>query len=241
MAEETPQQASAAPAGGDEAMPEAKPSKGITAYLPLIVAIVLMPVLAVGTVKLKGMFGAKAGASGKAKAVAPAEAEHAGEESASDSAEEGEGGGVSTKPKGWNKKLAVPLTRMPITFKKAAVADKDKPADHDKFVVLDLKGDPKDIADAEKIVVNIARTGGTRFAAVRVWMMSDTDDFLVKLNANRERLIDITSGVVSSKTLEEIETLGFRNLLRAELLAAFNRALGGNLVREIIIDGPIIQ
>jgi flagellar basal body-associated protein FliL len=237
MAEDTQQ--AAATAGG-EALPE-KPKGGIKSFLPLILAVVLMPVMAVGTFYVKSKLDSK-GSTTEEKAADHGKADHSKAESAKEPAHgeaaDAEHGGTATKKAKRNTKVAVPLCRMPIAYKPKP-DDKDS-LDTDKYVVLDLKGEPKDLAEPEKIVVNVARTQGTRYAVARITMYSEAENFVEQVNLYREKLLDVAHGALSSKTLEELDTPGFKNVLKAELIGAFNRVFKANLVSGLTVD-PLVQ
>lgn len=247
MADETTQAGQAAGEGAGEAgaaaAAEAKPG-GIRAFLPLILAVVLMPVLALGTFKIKGMMDAKGSAAAKPeKAGAGGQAADSSHESkAAEEEEEPEAGAHGAKSSGKkvrpDTRLAVPLTRLPITYKPA---DKSKETqDFPKYVTLDLKGEPKEVAEPEKITVNIARTGGTRYAVGRFYLLSDSETFLEQLNLHRESLIDAAHGAMANKTLEEYDTPEFKNVLRGEMIQRFNSVFGKNIVKNVRVE-VIIQ
>lgn len=147
---------------------------------------------------------------------------------------------VVAKPTGWDKKALVPLSRAPITFRWADRNEEGEPIEEDKFVYVDLKGDPKDAAEPMRIVVNVAQQSD-RYAAVRVWVKSNADDFIERLNANRQRLIDITGTILGTKTMSQLESIGFRALLRAELMSAYNRAFKVHLITDVVLEGPAVQ
>lgn len=142
--------------------------------------------------------------------------------------------------KGRNKDLPVPLARTAITFRPAEKSDEGEPVGEDRFVNVDLKGDPKEVAEPARIIANIAQRAD-RFAGVQVWLKSNEDDFLQKLNDNRQRLIDIVGGILRNKGLSQLETPGIRTILGAEFLSAFNKEFGSYVVKEVIVEGPFLQ
>ncbi|MBI4659587.1 MAG: flagellar basal body-associated FliL family protein [Verrucomicrobia bacterium] len=241
---DTPEQTPApgsTPASGEEQQASAKgKGGGLMSYLPLAAVIVLMPVLAWAVMKFTSR-------SDHGSAAAPA-TEHAesSKEEAPKKAESGEGHGSSKEKtarrtkSGRNTRLPIPLTRDAVAYHSK---DPSKEGDYDKIVVLDLKGEPRDEAKSDKIIVNIAGTGGTRFAVARISLVGEREDLLERVNQNRERMLDLASGVLSMKTLDDVEKVGFRNILRAELLAAFNQEaiLGRGTLLEVIITEFVIQ
>jgi Ca-activated chloride channel family protein len=90
------------------------------------------------------------------------------------------------------------------------------------------------LSQPDKIVVNLADTDSRGYAVVRVALrLSETD--YPKVIQNRERLLERVTGILSRKTVVEIEMPGFKNNLRAELLDSFNQVLGSNTVQEVIL------
>ena len=138
--------------------------------------------------------------------------------------------------------MAVPITRDPVTFQRKNVKERGD-GDFDKIVVLDYKGEARDLARAEKIVVNIANTGGKRFAVARLLVSGRNMGLIQAVNDKRQKLLDLATGALSSKTLEDISRPGFRNILRMELLTLFNQAIFeyGNLIEEVVITEFVIQ
>ncbi len=240
-----PQQPDASPGAAGGEAGAAKPSGGIKSYLPLIVVVVLMPVAAWVTLMVKS----KMDKSAPAEEATTEETSHAAvkEEKKEAHASGEKSGGSSEKGKGVrrskkrNADVPVPLTREIVAYQSPRPAEEGKPEDVEKFVVLDSKGEAKDVAQADKIVVNVAKSGGRAYGVGRFALRGAGDDFVQQVNLNRERLLDVATGTLSSKTLDEIETPGFRNLLRAELLALFNQVLGGNAVSEVVITELITQ
>ena len=247
MADETPQQTPATTSGGEgggEQQAAAKPSGGLASFLPWIVVVGLMPVLAWGVFAFKSKMDLK-------RAVAP-ESGHAEEPAKAEppkkaESEGGHGGGghgaskeKSKKRSGVerNTKLPIPLTRDAVAYHPR---DPDKEGDYDKIVVLDLKGEPRDEAKSDKIIVNIANTGGSRFAVIRISLVGEHESLIERINENRERLLDRASGLLEMKTQDDVEKPGFRSLLKAELLSSFNEILKRGTLQEVIITEFVIQ
>lgn len=244
---DTPEQAPA-PAGGTDGGGEggqpapAAPSGGISSYLPLVIVLVLTPLLAIGTIQLKSWWDKKKGAApteehagaAKEKEEAPAkESSHGGGHGAAK-----EKGAKKSKATGRNTKLPIPLTRDAVAYHPG---DDSKEGDSPKYVLLDLKGEPRDEGKSDKIVVNLAGTSATRFAVARMSLLGEHPDLVERVNFNRERLLDVASGALSSLTLDDVEKPGFRNLLRQQLLALFNDILGRGTIQEVIITEFIVQ
>jgi len=99
----------------------------------------------------------------------------------------------------------------------------------------------KVIASMSKMLVNVAGTMGTRYLMTSVTLVGNTPDFKSKIDDNKDELMDLATGTLSSKTISDLEKPGARNEIRAELMTVFNNALGGPLVQEIYITEMAIQ
>jgi flagellar FliL protein len=92
-----------------------------------------------------------------------------------------------------------------------------------------------------KMLVNVAGTMGTRYLMTSVTLAGSTSDFAAKINDSKDQLMDLATGVLSSKTISDLEKPGARNVIRAELMTVFNNALGGPVIQEIYITEMAIQ
>jgi flagellar FliL protein len=187
---------------GEAAPAAAAPAPGgIKAFLPLIIAVVLMPTLAF--VMTKFVILPKLTTAVNARSAAPAEAAPAGKEAApAEAAKDGApaaDGKTSANSKG---KITVPLT---------------------------------------KILVNVSGTMGTRYLMTSVTLVSKDPDFKNKVEENKDQLMDLANGTLSTKTISDLEKPGARNVIRAELMTVFNNAFGGPVVSEIYITELAIQ
>lgn len=92
-----------------------------------------------------------------------------------------------------------------------------------------------------KMLVNISGTMGTRYLLTSVTLVSNNPDLKSKVEENKDQLMDLATGTLSSKTISDLEKPGARNVIRAELMSVLNTALGGSLVQEIYITELAIQ
>lgn len=104
-----------------------------------------------------------------------------------------------------------------------------------------VSGKTKVTVSLSKMLVNVAGTMGTRYLMTSVTLVGNTPDFKTKIDDNKDQLMDLATGTLSSKTISDLEKPGARNVIRAELLTVFNNALGGPLVQEIYITELAIQ
>ncbi len=92
-----------------------------------------------------------------------------------------------------------------------------------------------------KMLVNVSGTMGTRYLMTSVTLVGNTPDFKAKIEDNKDQLMDLATGTLSSKTISDLEKPGARNVIRSELMTVLNNALGGPLVQEIYITELAIQ
>jgi len=92
-----------------------------------------------------------------------------------------------------------------------------------------------------KMLVNVSGTLGTRYLMTSVTLVGKTPDFKSKIEDNKDQLMDLATGALSSKTISDLEKPGARNVIRAELMTVINNALGGPVVQEIYITEMAIQ
>lgn len=207
-------------AAGAEGAPAAK-AGGMQAWLPLIIAITVLPVVsyavtsfvllpklqkglglspAAAAAPAAGGHGAPADAHGAAKADAgghgaPADAHGAAKADAGGHGAKAEGGGSGGRDQ-------VPLT---------------------------------------KLIVNVAGTSASRILLSSVILVSSSPGFRERVKEYEPQLRDTACGILSTKTIPDLEKPGARNIIRSELLTAFNHILGGSSVQEIYFTDFAIQ
>lgn len=192
-------------AAENNAAPPAVAAGGMKAWLPLILNVVLMPVIAYLTVTLLLVPKLKARTE-PAEEHAEFEAEAAGHGEKSDGGHgakpaKAEKGGHGTK--GGKGKVTVPL--------------------------------------AGKVLVNVAGTAGTRFLVANLTLVGANADLEGLVKKHDHALRDAAAGTLAAKTINDLEKPGARNLIRAELISAFNQVLGQGAVSEIYLTEFAVQ
>ncbi|HMJ92310.1 MAG TPA: flagellar basal body-associated FliL family protein [Candidatus Acidoferrum sp.] len=103
------------------------------------------------------------------------------------------------------------------------------------------KGAAKETVTMTKLLVNVSGTMGSRYLLTSVTMAGNSADFRTKMEKNEAKLRDTACTLLATKTINDLEKPGARNLVRSELLVSFNNILGANAVQEIYITEFAIQ
>lgn len=203
--------AAAAPAGGG----------GIKAMLPLILNLVLMPAVAFALTqfvllpKLKAPAPAAHGAPAEGEDAHATEDDggHGGTEEAS-AKEEGHGAAAPKEESGHGGGGA---------GGKAAKSAKAP------------------VPLSSKILVNVSGTMGSRFLQANISVVGSKKNLATLVEEFDAQLRDAASSVLSAKTLADLEKTGSRNLIKAELVGAFNHVLGQGSVTDVFLTDFAVQ
>ena len=103
------------------------------------------------------------------------------------------------------------------------------------------KGGARATYQLTKVLVNVSGSGGSRYLIANYTLVGSASDFKAKLEENKDQLLDVAIGVMGTKSITDLEKPGARNLIRNELMSAWNTALGTALVKEIYITEFAIQ
>jgi flagellar basal body-associated protein FliL len=192
---------------------------GFSAYLPLILALLLMPGVAYLTLKyLPGIQAARSQAGvGGTNQLAAAHATNQAK--------------ASTKRA--HPRMPVPLADGYLGFA-PEVPKNPGPAR------LILTNAPR--APDFRFALKLADTKRTRYALLELFMVSeDTDSLIAKANSHHTSLFQQTTNLIGRKTAENLLKPGARNILRSELITVFNEVLGSNTVTEILFPTFLVQ
>ena len=189
-------------------------SSALAAWLPLILALVLMPVLAWATMNFLVLPKLK-----KALAPPPTEAAEAGDAHGDNKAD-----AHGAKPDKEAKADAHGAKPDP----KDAKAKKND-------------GKAKVLAPLSKVLVNVFGTGGARYLIVSMTLVGTNPDFKTKVEENKDQLIDAAASTLASKSITDLERQGVRNQIRSELIAVFNTVLKATPVQEIYLTEFAVQ
>ena len=185
---------------------------GMKAMLPLIISIVLMPVLAYAMTAFVLLPKLKASAGGGGAAKADEHGE----------APKADGHGAEPKKE-----------------ESGGHGEAKPSAESGHGGGAAAKGSSK--VSLNKIVVNVSGTMGSRYLMTSVTLVGTSKDFKDVVEENKDKLMDIASGSLSSKTIADLEKPGARNHIRAELITLFNNSLPSPMVKELFITDMAVQ
>jgi flagellar protein FliL len=92
-----------------------------------------------------------------------------------------------------------------------------------------------------KVLVNVSGTAGTRYLLANVMLVGASPELKDDVEKNDAQLRDVAASVLANKTIADLDKPGARNLIRTELISAFNGVLGGSMVKEIFFTEFAIQ
>ena len=100
---------------------------------------------------------------------------------------------------------------------------------------------PASSVGLNKILVNVAGTMGSRYLLTSLTLAGSKADFANRVEAQKPQLLDLAAGVLSSKTIEDLEKPGVRNQVRGELISVFNGALGDGTITDVYLTEFAVQ
>ena len=91
------------------------------------------------------------------------------------------------------------------------------------------------------VITNLAESNGTRYLRVNFDVASTDSKIEELIKANESELRDAALSVLSSQTLNTVNTPGSKNAVRNQLIAQFNHTLGGEAVKQIYFTEFVVQ
>lgn len=97
----------------------------------------------------------------------------------------------------------------------------------------------KNRTDLEEIIITLADQKTVHNAVAQIFLIGEnTDEVMRRINLTRREAVSFFERITNHltlKTMDEVQTPGFRNLLREEILVLCDEFLGTNIVQEIVI------
>ncbi len=92
-----------------------------------------------------------------------------------------------------------------------------------------------------KVIVNVSGTLGTRYLLANITIVGTNPALKEVVEKSDAQLRDVAASVLANKTIADIDKPGARNLIRTELISAFNSVIGDGMVKEIYFTEFAIQ
>jgi flagellar FliL protein len=92
-----------------------------------------------------------------------------------------------------------------------------------------------------KVLVNVSGTAGTRYLVASIALVGKRADLKEMVEAADPELRDVASSILAIKTISDLEKPGMRNIIRSELIAAFNDILGKETISDIYLTEFAVQ
>lgn len=140
-----------------------------------------------------------------------------------------------------NAKLDEHASSPPITSPEAsAEAPKGKKAaaEHGAAPAKAPAGTTYEFQD---IVANLTGALHSRYIKVSFTVEGKDPDFVHKVEASKSKLIDATIGVLSALSVADLDGSGVKNVVKNNLLTAFELALNSDLIEKLYFSEFLIQ
>lgn len=95
--------------------------------------------------------------------------------------------------------------------------------------------------DFQSIVVNLSGSMGTRYLKTTFTAYSANKDLRKIIDENKNQLLDTALGVLSARSLADLEQPGAKNVVRNDLMANLNQALKSDLIEQIYFSEFVVQ
>lgn len=92
-----------------------------------------------------------------------------------------------------------------------------------------------------KIIVNVAGTLGARYLLANLSLVGKDESFRSLVERSDAALRDAAAGVLSTKTISDLEKPGARNQIRTELITVINNVLGNGAISDLYLTEFAIQ
>jgi flagellar FliL protein len=93
----------------------------------------------------------------------------------------------------------------------------------------------------DEIVVNPAHTGGRRYLAVTVGFQTSAPEADKRFEKNKPLIRDGLISLLSSKELDKLADIGYRDSLKAEIRDNVNRQMRDSLVSQVVFSTYVLQ
>lgn len=91
------------------------------------------------------------------------------------------------------------------------------------------------------IIANLAGSMRSRYVKVTFTVEGSDPEFTATMEKNRTKLIDAAIGVLSALTIQDLEDAGIKNVIRNDLIGAFESALRKRVVDALYFSEFVVQ
>lgn len=91
------------------------------------------------------------------------------------------------------------------------------------------------------IVANIAGALQSRYIKVSFTLEGDDPDLNHRVAEDKAKIVDATLGILSALTLNDLEQPGIKNVVRSDLLGAYESIFHERLVKELYFSEFVVQ
>ncbi len=103
------------------------------------------------------------------------------------------------------------------------------------------EGDAGKEVKFENVVANLSGSMKTRFVKVSFSLEGEGDEFADTIKENKTKLIDSALSILGALTVAELDEPGMKNIVRSDLINAFNQVLGKPTVTGLYFSEFVIQ
>lgn len=100
---------------------------------------------------------------------------------------------------------------------------------------------PMQQAVFDDIVANISGTVQSRYIKVSFTVEGHAEHFPELVEGNRAKLRDATLSILSTLTMRDLDKPGVKNVVRSDLLSAFETAMGGKVIENLYFSDFVVQ
>jgi len=134
----------------------------------------------------------------------------------------------------------MPAPPSSASIQQGAVQGKRAEAPEDEDIAA-VEGESGVLYQFGDVIANPAETEGTRFLKVTIYLELRKGEYQKIVDKYKPKLQDATLQILSSKTVEELEDVSKREVLRKEITDAMNSILGRKAVLKIFFTEFVIQ
>jgi flagellar protein FliL len=126
----------------------------------------------------------------------------------------------------------------------AAVQHEEKKTEHKAENKKGKHGEGEETSSVvmlDEIVVNPARSGGRRYLAITVGFQTAVPDADKLFEKNKPLIRDALISLLSSKDMEKLADISYRDSLKIEIREGVNRQMRDSVVSQVVFSSYVLQ